>query len=386
MIAAPRSYSPVLRWKAGEQGALASTAPQLASSLTPIVELTPAAFRNALEQADQFRLAMRKAALRIGRTWTGRAFFFDPHLIQVATARLGLNPAEIFRAEADSYGLRASPLLRLAHSPKHVTSVVSGLGAGTVVGIRASAAEIGSMIGRARLLKLIAETGMPPERMQLFVDLGVIEDDVPPTDLLLGLPFLGRWGAVTVLAGSFPANLISLEPGIHSLPRLEWRMYRHLLNEWPNDYPAPGFGDFGTQHAEFHEPQVPCFPSVSVRYAREDTWLVLRGSSFKNKDAGGSRQFIAHARYLTQHADFSGATFCAGDRYIEERTHLDATPGNLTKWLEASMCHHMSLTAVNLARIATQVPEVVLAREHQRTQEGLRRGEVGDSVPSQTGP
>lgn len=49
MIAAPRSYSPVLRWKAGEQGALASTPPRLASTLTPIIELTPAALRNALE-------------------------------------------------------------------------------------------------------------------------------------------------------------------------------------------------------------------------------------------------------------------------------------------------------------------------------------------------
>ena len=87
MIAAPRSYSPVLRWKAGEQGALASTPPQLASSLTPIIELTPAAFRSALEQADQFRLAMRKAALRIGRTWTGRAFFFDPHLTVLERCR-----------------------------------------------------------------------------------------------------------------------------------------------------------------------------------------------------------------------------------------------------------------------------------------------------------
>lgn len=386
MIAAPRNYSPVLRWKAGEQGALASMPSHLASSLTPIVELTPAAFRDALEKADQFRLAMRKAALLIGRTWTGRVFFFDPHLIQATAAPLALNPAEIFRAEANSYALRASPVLRLAHSPQQVTSVVSGLSAGTVVGIRASAAEIGSMIGRARLLKLIAETGMPPERMQLFVDLGVIEDDAPPTDFLLGLPFMGRWGGVTLLAGSFPANLISLEPGIHSLPRLEWRMYCHLLGEWPNDYPAPGFGDFGTQHAEFHEPHVPCFPSVSVRYAREDTWLVLRGSSFKNKDAGGSRQFIAHARYLTQHADFSGASFCAGDRYIEERTHPDATPGNLTTWLEASMSHHMSLTAVNLARIATLVPKVVSAREHQRAEAGLPRRGVGDSVPSQTGP
>lgn len=358
----------------------------LAASLTPIIELTPAAFRDALEHADQFRLAMRNAALRIGRTWTGRPFFFDPHLIQASAAHLAINPAQIFQAEANSYALRAAPVLRLAHSQQHVTSIVSGLADGTAVGIRASAADIGSMIGRARLLKLIAETGMPPERMHLFVDLGVIDDDAPPTDLLLGLPYMGRWGAVSVLAGSFPANLISLEPGIHSLPRLEWRMYRHLLDEWPNDYPAPGFGDFGTQHAEFHEPQVPCFPSVSVRYAREDTWLVLRGSSFKNKDAGGSRQFIAHARYLAQHADFAGASFCAGDRYIEERTHPDATPGNLTTWLEASMSHHMSLTAVNLARIATQVPAVVLAREHQRTGAGLRQSGVGDSVPSQTNP
>lgn len=68
MIAAPRQYACVLRWKAGEQEALSNTAPQLAPSLTPIIEPTPMAFRRAIGHVDLFRLALRDAAQQVGRT------------------------------------------------------------------------------------------------------------------------------------------------------------------------------------------------------------------------------------------------------------------------------------------------------------------------------
>ena len=328
---------------------------------------------------------MHDAAHRVGLAWVGRPCFFDPHLIQDVAGRLALSPDELLLGAADSYGLRASPILRLAHSLALAKRIVAGRARGSVVGVRVSAPDVGSMIGKTRLAKLLTESSLPPERVHLFVDLGVLDTDAPPTDLLLSLPYLGRWQAVTILAGSFPPNLMELEPGIHSLPRLEWRMYRHLLNEWPNSYPVPGYGDFGTQHAEFREPQIPCFPSLSVRYAREDDWLVLRGYSSKNKEGGGSRQFIAHARFLTQHLDYSGESFSAGDQYIRERTLTGATPGNLTKWLAASMNHHMCLTAANLARLATETIEVVAEQDHARVRSVPQLGGFGDS-PSPVRP
>jgi hypothetical protein len=374
VISSPRQYVCVLRWKAGERAALLCTAPQFASALTPIIEPTPRAFEHAAEQADLFRSTLRETAREIGLAWARRPFFFDAQLIRAAAARLTLNPDEILVAESLAYGLRASPVLSLSTQPVVAKRIISGLSPESVVGLRVSASDLGSMIGRARVSKLLNESALQPGQIHLFVDLGVLSTDDPPTELLLGLPHLGSWRAVTLLAGSFPPHLIDLDLGIHYLPRYEWRMYRNLLQEWPNDYPVPRYGDFGTQHAEFREPQIPCHPSLSVRYACEDEWLVLRGSSYKKKDGGGSRQFIGHARFLTQHEQFSGPGFCSGDQYIYERTLPNATPGNHMTWLSASMNHHLSVTVANLARLAAQPLERAAAQDHPRLAVVLQEG------------
>jgi len=379
MIPAPRQYACVLRWKAGERAALLCTARQFATTLTPIIEPTPRAFERASERAVAFRAALRETARDVGLAWARRPFFFDPHLIRDNAARLALDPDEILAAEAVAYGLRASPVFRLSTPTVALRRILSSLPFDMVVGIRISVHDLDSMIGRARLSKMVDDAGLHPKRVQLLVDMGVVGTDEPPTRLLLELPHLRAWRGVTMLAGSFPPNLINLELGIHSLPRLEWRMYRNLLSEWPEGLPGPGFGDFGTQHAEFQEPKIPCYPSLSVRYACDDEWLVLRGSSYKNKDAGGSRQFVGHARFLTQQPFFSGAAFCAGDQYIYERTLTDATPGSHQTWLAASMNHHMSLTAANVAQLATQPLEVASEADYPRLAAVLERNGFSDA-------
>jgi len=382
---APRKYACVLRWKAGERNALASIAAQRAALLVPIIEPTPSAFRRAGERRDAFRNVLRKTAQQIGLVWAKRPCFVDAHLIQGIASSLSLDPLLHLMSETQSYGLRVAPVLRLRHHSESVRAVVAVTPDSQLIGLRVSGSEIGSEVGAARLSQALAQWGLGPERIHLFIDLGVVKSDVPQLQGLLGTPWLRRWGALTLLAGSFPRDLTGLRPDIHYVPRIEWRMYKHLLRRWPSDVPAPTFGDYGTQHAEFREPKVPCFPSMSVRYAMEDDWLVLRGYSNLNREAGGSHQFYAHARYLVDHPEFAGAGFCVGDRYIVERLSPGATTGNLTTWLAASMDHHMSLTAANVARLSLD-PSRVLAEQIPDSVRAVNAQGPRTSIPRPTSP
>lgn len=365
MIPGPRPYACVLRWKAGERAALQCTAPQVAATMTPIIEPTPRAFERARDQADLFRTTLRETAKQVGLAWAGRPFFLDAHLIREAASHLSLNADEILVAESLAYGLRGSPVFRLSTPADVAKRILARLPLDVPVGLRVDATDLDSAQGRARLATLLGALGLQPRRVHLIVELGFVYSDEPPTKLFMELPHPRAWRGVTMLAGSFPPNLIDFELGDHVVPRLEWRKYRHLVEEWPAEQPVPGFGDFATQHAEFQEPKIPCFPSLSVRYTRDDDWLVLRGSSYKNKEGGGSRQFIGHARFLAQQPWFSGAGFSAGDQYIAERTLPDATPGNHQTWLSASISHHLTLTAANLAAITAQ-PAVTVAGGYPR--------------------
>jgi hypothetical protein len=385
MTQGPRPYICVLRWKAGERAALTCVAPQVAASLIPIIEPTPRAFERATERADLFRATLRETARQVGLAWAGRPFLFDPHLIRPAAIQLSLDPDAILAAESLTFGLRGSPVFRLSTPATTAKRILADLPLDVPIGVRIHASDLDSAADRSRLTTLLGAFGLQPRRVQLIVDLGVVDSDEPPTKLFIEIPHLRAWRGVTMLGGSFPPNLIDLELGMHNVPRFEWRKYRHMIDEWPAGLPAPGFGDFGTQHAEFREPVIPCFPSLSVRYACNDDWLVLRGSSYKNKDAGGSRQFIGHARFLAQQPYFSGAAFSAGDQYIIERTLPEATPGNHQTWLSASMNHHLTLTAWNLAAITAQPITTVASGDYPRLASVLQNNGV-HQVPAPAAP
>ena len=122
MIAIPGEYTCVLRWKEGEQRALASIAAPHESLLSPIIEPTPRAFLRVSDSKDAFRGVLRGIARQVGLVWATRPFFFDVHLIQGIASPLGLHPLPDLISEAKSYGLKAAPMLRLTH-PAHIGRV-----------------------------------------------------------------------------------------------------------------------------------------------------------------------------------------------------------------------------------------------------------------------
>jgi hypothetical protein len=359
MTAPPRHYTCVLRWKAGERTALANVRSEHAAHFSPIIEPTPKAFRHANAAPDAFRSILRRTAHEIAFSWYRHPFFIDSHLIDDIAGQSSLEPLVILLQEAQVYGLRGAPVLRLKHSCAVGRQLVSLVPAGATIGLRVDAADMISKIGVARVAKTLETLDLLPDRVHLFVDQGVVETDEPPAWLIHGLPQASRWRGVTLLGGSFPKDLRDLPPDLHHLPRLEWRRFKNLIGDLPTGTRIPAFGDFGTLHAHFEEPKGDCRPSASVRYALEDVWLLLRGYAIANKEAGGIEQFRGHAQFLASHPEFSGAGFSFGDSYIADRCRAGATTGNLTTWLAASMNHHITRTCCSLAALVSDHAVVV---------------------------
>lgn len=374
-------YTAVLRWKAGEQAAVATIDAARATAFLPIIEPTPKAYEHVIGRPPAFKGVLRNAAKKIGLAWSSRPFFYDTHLLTAIGRGLPFSPVIALGEEVRGYGLTGSPVLRIEQPATVWQQCLRECTTDSVLGIRVRIHDLAGMIGRARLIGLMNGSDLAPERSHLFVDLGVVADDIPPMQALRALPYLGRWQGLTVLAGSFPKDLTRLDAGVHQLPRHEWALFQELIEKWPAELGALDFGDFGTQHAEFQEPKSPCYPSLSVRYANENEWLVIRGYSNQNKAYGGSRQFISHARYLMQDASFAGADFSSGDSYIAGRLASRATTGNLTTWLAAGMNHHISLTVDQVRALAVRTREAVAVDRRQQAVQASGHPRPGPGAP-----
>lgn len=159
---------------------------------------------------------------------------------------------------------------------------------------------------------------------------------------------LKRWRTFTVLAGSFPPNLMAFKgPGQYEIPRQEWVKWFSEVHEAAPLARRPTFGDYTIQHPVYIEPIVGANPSVSIRYACDTYWIIMRGQALRIS-GGGTRhaQYPANAELLCARKEFGGAHYSAGDEYIwNVGSHKEPGPGTPETWLRAGINRHIVVTA-----------------------------------------
>lgn len=87
-------------------------------------------------------------------------------------------------------------------------------------------------------------------------------------------------------------------------------------------------------------------PSVNLRYALEDHWLVQMGG--KHKD-GAAPEMHAMCGELIANADYSGVEFSTGDQEINRTADEDEGPGGPTQWLQWCVSHHMEFVVQQIS-------------------------------------
>lgn len=306
--------------------------------MLPIIEPT----RKSLRRGTTLKGSAEVLAKEFGQYWLARPFLFDTHIIDSIAPSRSLYLERLVHSTR-ARGLGAIPVFRPGMESTARQRVLEMLLPSDLIGLRIQYRGQSS----DDVVSMAHSLGLDPARTALIVDQGHVTDEVPPPGLVTLIAKATSWEDVVVLGGSFPRDLIGFTHDRHDLPRYEWRRFCELVAQLPPSRPVPLFGDYAMLHPVFEELDGPR-PSVSIRYATEGYWIVLKGYQL-NKDKGfGYDQYVGHAMYLVKDAAFGSTTYCSGDQFISDCARGAVSPGNFKTWVRTAFARHVSVTAVQI--------------------------------------
>lgn len=352
-------YVPVLRWKRGERGALKWLEPADKAAMTPLLELLPGYMRPRRGKGggpagDDLSVVVEQ----IVDCWGSTPIFIDVAMVR-SVPYLGANSHAVehfFEALAFA-GVQAIPVTRPAQAPSFQSSIrEAARTAGHGVALRVPLVSLRTPSGGRELRELVAHLGMEPGSLHVIVEYGLVSEEGPSFSYICHrLPDLRGWRTFTVLAGSFPPDLMGFRVGEHEVQREEWKRWAAEIASSSGLPRRPSFGDYTIQHAIYHEPVKGANPSASIRYTSHTYWVIMRGEGLRNPGGAGHAQYRGNAQLLCERKEFCGAQFSAGDEYIYQIvSHQAGGPGTPETWLRAGINHHLTFAA-------RQIPTVVVA-------------------------
>lgn len=357
-------YVPVLKCKRGELNAVGALSAAAKQRLTPMFDLLyEADFDPSSSGIDAaFDARVVRFVPQLIQSWgTAAPLFIDAGQIE-PNARVG-GTAHVVTAvfdDARAKGLQAVPVTgfdRDAAYQAAVQNVVSVDKRGAC--LRLDLSDLDRPNLALDLAGLMATIGVAVHESDVIVDLSAMDSVSNPGLLarmivagLRVLPHATSLRSLTLAGGAFPQALGGYAVGVHSIPRTDWLIYNAVrASALPR---VPTFGDYATVHPVLGDiDPVLMNPSASVRYTREDYWLVLRGQGVKTPGGGKYTQFLTHATTLVAHHAYCGAGFSAADQEISDIAAGTATPGNLETWVRIAVNHHLTFVTRQLSAIAS---------------------------------
>lgn len=314
-------YVPILKTKAGERWALSHLSPTTRLRVRPLLELHEHREKSAGEHVPDLCDSL------VAIWGTDRSLYLDGIWLHGDAG----DPAilSMMFTAATERELRVLPVVRPTFdeaSLEQVAAVVEATELGYLIRVapRTDAGAIDAVveavgIGRDKIDLMIDYRG---RGMSLVADLPYV-------------PNIAEWRRLIVASGTFPRTLSTLPLRTWTaVPRTCWTSYttgtaadlprKPLFSDYlMRDHGAPA--DFG-------------IPSVNLRYATDEAWMVHVGGKV-NEGASGEMHGIAGD--LLEREEFAGAEFSAGDAEIERVGTDDENPGNSTQWLQWCANHHI---------------------------------------------
>jgi hypothetical protein len=354
-------YVPVLRLKSSEWKAMLRLGQRVRARCRPLIEFVPEwkppvakapgkVVRKArapqtpkayLDQMLQRTVEMAKGGIGAFLDFGNLESPGEFHGIDVWAAFCGL-PNVTNSGVIPTTCLTAGTALRARIKPAVVH-------AGARLGIRIPGTAVAKHTVEPHLSDMIKELGVTPNTTHLLIDLKDTPELALHASVRSAVAQIGEYASVTVLGGVFPIDLTKYDSktALHKESRVEWLTWWREHGVTAAGQRLLAFGDYTTQHAHYKEsPGVA--GSVSLRYTTDDTTLVLRGKQADSAAGVGFDQMHGHCRFLTQHKDFSGATFSAGDHKIHCWREPQNGPGNPEQWRTASVTHHITHVVAQL--------------------------------------
>jgi hypothetical protein len=354
-------YTPILRFKRGEQTALTNLSDAHKAATKPLLNIASHDF-NPPPGGDTdgtFDQRISQDADRLNSAWTGHTAAVDLGDIDPeARCTGGVHPVRHFFnqvATADNRAI-ASPVLRFESDDDYVAAVASICADYNVSPVfRMTPDDLAERDIEDVVRAMLDTCDVRAADADFVVDMGYIEtigrSIITARGALGVVPFAADWASLSLVAGSFPENLSGFIVGTHSVERHEWAV-------WLANRAAAGreisYGDYATIHPipveDGLDPRT-MNPTASVRYTFEDTWLLLRGQGTRTRGGPGFSQFLTHADNIVTMPQYRGPAFSFGDAKIMRIHHREEGQGNLETWVTIGVNHHIAEIVGQLATL-----------------------------------
>ena len=206
--------------------------------------------------------------------------------------------------------------------------------------------------------ELLTNLGLRPGSMHIALDFRSLIQKPMPTllaralNVIAALQPLGIFASMTVAGSNFPRNVTPIPAdNIGYVERRELQLWERLRLAVGRQIPLH-FGDYATVHPDFVDVESTRNANAKIRYTANTNWMIARGHMLR--EPPGYAQYHDLARIVTDSPEFLGADFSWGDDYIQSCADGIEGPGNLAKWVEVDICHHVSYVTQDVtARVAT---------------------------------
>jgi hypothetical protein len=355
-------YVPVLRWKAAEVGALSKLSKEVRDGITPLMELCPSAFTpkksrakggtRTLDPEDIAATKVTELAVAVGRN----PVFVDlQHLPNSLICANGKHIWDAIRQQGLTSGLNVVPVTGFFRKGMGFQTEVAtaNLVFGQGIAVRLSKDDLDRRSFAKELFDLLKILRVQPPQVDLVLDFKFLDEaSTDPVILLDRIPMIASWRTLTILAGAFPVDLSSLRANnTYVLPRYEWDVWKRTVERrGGREQRLPTFGDYTIQHTVYREPVEFLHVSASIRYATENSWVIMRGEWIGKATGSGSAQYAAEAQLLIERPEYCGEDFSFGDGFIASKARNGSKPGNPMQWLLAGINHHITLTATMIQK------------------------------------
>ena len=328
-------YLPMLRTKAGEATALTNLDNSAKERILPVFHLVhkpPGGFVDAVAAAWSGRSMALDGTFQTTITGTSSTYLqiFD----RIGKAKIAVIPSLDYPADPASLAAvqkardRYGPGVMVKAKPNQLHNVANWV------------AAQGWKLSEVDLVVWLTEIGgYDPDMLEPVVTKAIIDH----------IPNPSPWRSITLSASAAPKDYGGLTPGRTNVPRLEWRVWSGVSKSVPYQL---DYADFATAVPDLTDPPgyVMAKATVSVRYAIDDYWIVLKGkpASGKSGQAMGL-QYRSHAKTLIADPAFGGLKIgCWADGRITKFAGGAPGGGSRPVWAGLVANRHLSLIADRL--------------------------------------
>lgn len=358
-----RNYTPLLRWKRGEQVALSNLSDVARENITPLIMLAN----------DQFK--PRKATLKVEARTAAKAFCDDvkgawgdgEFMLYAgdlpATEEDEPHPIIAIGSQALEAGLVLTPVVWLDDTDEYKIAAVEVANEGH--GGLALRIDLSDMDTASDWAALVT-----PENTDLIVDLADSIGVASSLGKAFGDAFANlyagsSWRSVTIAGSSIPDDFTGVPAGTHRIARKELAVWRSL-RERSLPYRL-FFGDYETISPNARAPGVRWGYPINVKYTLANDFFICRGirtlglptrpakpgapvkpvKAVPTMDMGP--QLVNHANAIVALPDRGAIPECWGDTQIDQIAAGDIGPGGLAEWVQYSVNRHIELTVRQVA-------------------------------------